>query len=252
MFSNPFRGALYLFKGTKLLFTPGIKRYVIIPLLINIILFAGLVFLGVSQFETLLQWLMPELPGWLQWMVWILWLIFSLATLIIVFYTFTVIANIISAPFNGALAEAVERHLTGQKIEQSGQLNKVFNDIGQALKQELIKLKYMAVRALPLLLLFFIPGVNIAAPFIWMIFCAWVLALEYVDYPMANHGIKFPEVKARASEKRILNLGFGGMTMLATLIPIVNFIVIPSAVAGATLLWVNEYIPDQKSTNNLN
>ncbi len=247
MLSNPFRGAFYLFKGATLLFTPGIKRYVVIPLLINALLFGGLVFFGINQFETLLQWLMPELPEWLQWVVWLLWLLFGLAALIIIFYTFTLLANIISAPFNAALAEALERHLTGRKIEQSTQLSRVFKDIGQALKQEAIKFKYMGVRALPLLILFFIPGVNIVAPIIWMTFCAWLLALEYMDYPMSNHGIKFMIVRERVAEKRLLNLGFGGITMLATLIPIINFIVIPSAVAGATLLWVNEYADANES-----
>ena len=241
MVSNPFRGALFLFRGAKLLFAPGVKRFVIVPLLINITLFAGLVFLGVNQFETLLDWLMPELPDWLQWLVWLFWVIFGLAALVIVFYTFTIVANIISAPFNGALAEAVERHLTGKEIDSTTSMTSILAEIGASLKQEMIKLRYMALRAIPLLILFVIPGVNIAAPFLWLAFCSWLLALEYIDYPMGNHSIRFPAVRERVAEKRIMNLGFGGATMAATMIPVVNFFVIPSAVAGATLLWVEEY-----------
>jgi CysZ protein len=35
-------------------------------------------------------------------------------------------------------------------------------------------------------------------------------------------------------------MGFGGATLVGTMIPIVNFIVMPAAVAGATALWVGE------------
>ena len=241
MVSNPFSGVFYLFRGAKLLAAPGVKRFVIVPLIINIVLFAGLIFLGVNQFETLINWLMPELPEWLQWLAWLMWAVFVLAVLIIVFYTFTIIANIISSPFNSALAEAVEIHITGRKLDTPPSVGSAMKNIGSAFKQEMIKLRYMALRAIPLLILFLIPGVNIAAPFIWAIFCAWLLALEYADYPMGNHDVPFTGVRERLKKKRVMSLGFGGATTVATLIPFVNFFVIPAAVAGATLMWVEQH-----------
>lgn len=250
MVSNPFRGAAFLFRGAKLLFVPGIKRFIAIPLLINFLLFGGLVFFGINQFEHLLQWLMPELPEWLQWLVWPLWVVFGLATLVIVFYTFTIIANIISAPFNGALAEAVELHLRGQVIDKPVIAGSFLHQVGESFSQEFTKLKYMGKFALPLLLLFFIPVVNIAAPFIWLAFSAWLLALEYADYPMANHDIPFSGVKQRLHSKRVMTLGFGGATMAATMVPIVNFFVIPAAVAGATLMWLEEHATSSTQPND--
>ncbi|PZW45756.1 hypothetical protein F477_04392, partial [Pseudomonas sp. URIL14HWK12:I3] len=41
-------------------------------------------------------------------------------------------------------------------------------------------------------------------------------------------------------EKRWQSLGFGGVTYLALLIPGVNVVMMPAAVAGATLFWVRE------------
>jgi CysZ protein len=38
----------------------------------------------------------------------------------------------------------------------------------------------------------------------------------------------------------LLAWGFGGLVMLCTMIPVVNFFVMPAAVAGATLIWVRE------------
>jgi CysZ protein len=41
-------------------------------------------------------------------------------------------------------------------------------------------------------------------------------------------------------QKRWQSLGFGGVTYLALLIPGVNVLMMPAAVAGATLFWVRE------------
>jgi CysZ protein len=67
-----------------------------------------------------------------------------------------------------------------------------------------------------------------------------MLALQYIDYPMANHGFKFSAIRSRLRGRRLLGLGFGAATAGMTLVPVLNFIVMPSAVAGATALWVRE------------
>jgi CysZ protein len=90
---------------------------------------------------------------------------------------------------------------------------------------------------------FIIPVVQVAAPFIWVVFGAWMLALEYLEYPMNNHGRLFPEVRQALRQRRGLALGFGAAVLLLTLIPVVNFIAMPVAVAGATKLWVERLRP---------
>ena len=97
-----------------------------------------------------------------------------------------------------------------------------------------------AVRSLPPLVLFLIPGINVVAPIVWMAVGAWMLAVTYVDYPMANHGNDFDELRARLRERRLLSLGFGGAVMAALAVPVLNFLVIPCAVAGATAMWVEQ------------
>jgi len=243
MLSNPFAGIGYFLSGLRLITQRGIRRFVLIPLLINVLLFGGLIVLGANQFDALLTWLIPTLPDWLQWLDWLLWIFFALATLLIAFYTFTLVANLISAPFNGYLASAVERHLTGREpvAAPASGLRGMLAEIGTTLRQEAGKLFYLATRSLPVLILFFIPGINIAAPLIWLLLSAWMLALEYLDFPMGNHGIRFAATRERLGQKRMLSLGFGGAAMVGTLIPLFNLIVIPVAVAGATAMWVKEF-----------
>jgi CysZ protein len=238
---NPFSGIGYFFQGLGLIVQPGLRRYVAIPLLINIALFAGLIWFGSSQFEGFLQWLIPELPEWLQWLEWLLWAVFAVSALLILFYVFSLVANVIASPFNGLLAEAVERHLTGEAQEADGGWKKMLRELVPTIIDELRKLLYLVAWSIPFLLLFLIPLINLAAPFIWLIFSAWMLAVEYADYPMGNHGLRSDEQKRRLGEKRLMSLGFGGVVSVATMIPVVNFLVMPAAVAGATAMWVERW-----------
>jgi len=40
--------------------------------------------------------------------------------------------------------------------------------------------------------------------------------------------------------RRLLSIGFGAAAASLTMIPVVNFIAMPAAVAGATAMWVRE------------
>jgi len=243
MITNPVSGAWYLIRGFSLLNKPGIRAYVIIPLLINISFFSAVIAVGMRYFDTFLDQLMPVLPDWLTWLSGIFWILFLIAALLIAFYTFSLIANIFSAPFNGLLAEAVEEYLTGRKPELAGGWKKAFTDLVPSMLAEFKKTLYFAAWALLFALFFIIPVVQIIAPFIWMLYTAWALALEYLDYPMANHGYKFPDNKNKMSKRLLQSLGFGLSTSVATLIPIANFLVMPASVAGATALWVEKFQP---------
>lgn len=241
--SNPFAGVGYFFQGLGLIFRPGLRRYVAIPLAINISLFGGLIWLGADQFERFLNWLMPDLPQWLQWSEWLLWVLFAVAALLILFFTFSLLANIIAAPFNGLLAEAVEIHLSGKALPNGGGWQKMLRELVPTLIDELRKLIYLLLWSLPFLLLFLIPVINLIAPFTWLAFTAWMLVVEYADYPMGNHGLRSDEQKQRLGEKRLLALGFGSTVSVATMIPLFNFLVMPAAVAGATAMWVARFKP---------
>lgn len=237
MISNPFAGAGYLFRGLGLINKPGVKRHVIIPLIINIIIFAGLIWLLASQFEVMVDWLMPTLPDWLSWLEGILWFIFVVTTGIAVFFSFSILANLVGSPFNSFLSAAVEKHLTGRSpISEVSFMEETV----KALSGEVKKLLLFAAIAIGLLIVSLIPVINLAAPVLWIVFSAWMLSIEYLDYPLGNQGKSFPEVRRTIQQKRFLTLGFGAMVMLATLIPILNFLVMPVAVAGATALRVEQ------------
>jgi len=232
-----FAGAGYLFRGFTLINKKGIRHYVLIPLAINISVFSSIIWFGATQFNQFMDFL---LPTWLDWLEWLLWPLFAVAILVIVFYAFILFCNLISAPFNGLLSEAVEVFLTGTPGPSEGGVKAMIMNVWPAFASEGKKIIYFLPRAILLLLLFIIPGINILAPVVWLIFSAWMLALEYADYPMGNHGLLFKEQRSKLREKRWMVLGFGGAALVLLMIPFVNFIAMPTAVAGATVMWVEE------------
>ena len=108
--SNSFtQGAGYVLTGLRWLPKAGLRGFVAMPLLINSVLFGGGIWLGASQLERLDRAVQGWLPEWLAWLHWLLWLLFVLTVLVVVFYTFSLVANLLAAPFNGLLAERVEK-----------------------------------------------------------------------------------------------------------------------------------------------
>jgi CysZ protein len=242
-------GMHYVFEGLRLIRQPGLRRYVAVPLLVSVVFFSAAIMGLVYWLEALIEWLLGYLPDWLSWLQFLLWPVFFLLCVLLIFYSFSIITNLIAAPFNGMLAEAVEKHLTGQPIETGG-WKALARDIVPSLVSELRKLLYFLLRALPLGLLFLIPGVNLAAPFLWALFSAWMLAIEYIDYPMANHLLHFSTQRRLLRSRRFLAYGFGGGSLLLTMIPLLNFLAMPVSVAGATAMWVGELQEASRAEKN--
>jgi CysZ protein len=231
-------GPRYLLDGFKLLGKPGLRRFVLIPLLVNVLLFAGMIGLAYGWVDDSSRYLVAKLPDWLQWLTYLLIPVFVLTSLVVIFYTFSIVANLIAAPFNGMLAEAVECHLTGKPLQ--GDWRQLLRDVLPSILSELRKLLYFLLRAVPLLVLLLVPLVNVIVSVLWVLFSAWMMTVQYIDYPMANHQLFFKDQRARLRKRPLLAWGFGGLVMLCTMIPVVNFFVMPAAVAGATLIWVRE------------
>lgn len=236
---TPFDGFLLPFRGLGLLTRPGIRPFVLIPLLLNVVVFALLAWLAVSYFDQFMAQYLPE-DAWWSFVRPLMWLIFAAAYALAMFYGFTILANLIASPFNGILAARIEQQLTGTL--PAGSDTSLVASIGPAISGELGKLLYFLKWAIPLLLLFlvaaFIPGLNLLVSALWIGFGFWFLALEYADYPMGNHDIAPRDQRQRLARRRIKSLGFGaGVTLLMLFL---GFIAMPAAVAGATRFWVED------------
>lgn len=234
------QGILYFLNGFSLIRQRGLRRFAVGPLLVNIIFFAGVFFLLGHWIGLLQLWLETFLPGWLDWLTWLIWPFALLTMLFIVFYSFVLCANLIAAPFNGLLSERIQQRLTHQTLPSTPIMDLIIKETPRAIRRQLAMLGYFIPRALLLLILFFVPVIQFFAPFLWFIFGAWVMAMQYIDYPMDNNRITLPGMRQQMAQRRWLYLGFGVAVTGFILIPIINCFVMPAAVAAATQLWVEE------------
>ena len=269
-------GIGYFGQGVDLITTKGLKRFVFIPLMINLVLFSvafyfllGEIQAGVDyligfiplminlvlfsaafyfllgEIQAGVDYLIGFIPDWLGWLktsiTFLLWPLAVISILLSFALMFGTLANWIAAPFNGLLAEKVERHLTGQSLGDDGVMA-IIKDIPRTLGREITKLVYYLPRAIGFLLLFFF--LPVIGQILWFLFGAWMMAIQYCDYPFDNHKVPFGEMRQRLGDRKGLSYSFGIAVNVMAMIPIVNFLVMPVAICGATAMWVNEYRSD--------
>ena len=242
LFSSPQNqvstGFHYFIKGWSLLAQKKFLPFVIIPLIINILLIIGLSWLFLSSMN---HWFELLLPSWLDWLSFILIPLIFVLLLVGFYFAFTTLANFIAAPFNALLSEKVELQLTNQPLGDTS-LFGMLKDIPRMLKREWQKMMYSVPRLVALFFLGFVPVLGqTAVPVLAFIFGAWMIAIQYCDYPFDNHKISFPRMRNALSQNNWMNYTFGTLVSLFTMIPFVNFVVMPVAVCGATAMWVEEY-----------
>lgn len=230
---NAVRAFFSPFSGLGYLFSPGLRRYVLVPLIINVLIFSLCAWAAVVYLDEYLLQMLP-VDGWLSYLSWILWPLFVLLYVALTFFGFTLVANLIGAPFNSQLAARAERLFTGRlPPESSGSLLK---EAIPAILTELAKLLHFIVLAVPLLILMLIPGLNAIAAVLWMLLGFWFLSLAYFDYPLGNHGLRLAEQRELLRNNPLSSWAFGAGVSVLMLTPILNFAAMPAAVVGATRL----------------
>jgi|TARA_B110000977_G_scaffold22645_1_gene27295 CysZ protein len=224
----------HLLLGLRLLRHPQLRRFVLIPLVINSLLLGTTLWWAMTS---LFSYLENLLPSWLAWAQWLILPIVFIGFSLFIFQIFGLVANLIAAPFNNLLSERAERLLRPQGIvlatSQQAVLKRAFSDV----LKEFEKLRYFLLRAAPLIILFFIPGLNLVASLLWFVFSAWMLSLEYLDYPLSNHDRSFQQSRLWVKQHRGVCWRFGFSASVLSLIPILNFLLMPAAVVAATAIY---------------
>lgn len=228
--NNPFYTARCLGQGLRLLTRPELRHFVWMPLLINFVLFALGLWAVRHYFDAVIAYFLPD---WLSWLGGFIWPLVAGSFVMLTLFSFTLLANIIGAPFYGILAEKVAL-LLGLPATPEVQ-EPWLHAVWRSLQAEAARLRYYLMRALPILLLFLIPGVNVVASVVWLAFNGWFLALEYTSYPLERYGCGFAEQRRLLGKARIMVSGFGVLVALGLAVPLLNVLMPPAAVAGAVV-----------------
>ena len=229
-------GAQFFFKGLKLASSQGIRRYLIVPIFINLILLSSVFFIIAVYLNQYFSNFIAHYPAWvISFLGWLFWLLFWIASLLISSLIFTLLTNLIAAPFYGLLAEEVAKryssvisfpHLSWWQL------------LPTTLLREGKKLIYFLPWLLFSLLLLLIPFTAAFAPFTWYLILSWIFAVQYIDYEADNQRVPLHQLISYLKTYPMTTLGFGAMVTLCMMIPGANLFVPPAAVAGGTLFWL--------------
>lgn len=89
MYQAVTRGPDYLREGLRTIRQPGLRRFVVIPLFLNLAVFIAGITWAVRRFRAWMEELVPQLPAWLGFLEWLLWPLFAVVLLMVLFFSFT-------------------------------------------------------------------------------------------------------------------------------------------------------------------
>lgn len=232
-FFYPFHGARYLWRHPRLL------RYVAIPFAINTLVFCASLYGGLHLFEHVAASFIPRGDAWYWAMLtYLFWTLAVALTAVLVFFSFTVVGNLIAAPFNDLLSERTEELLTGRRQDLPFSWRSFWQDCRRSCGVQLRKLSLFVLGMVLLLGLNLLPGVGTllysVLSVLWTIF---FLVVEYLGYVLARKRLTFGEQRRYALSRLWLMGGFGTGVLAVLAIPLLQLLCIPVAVVGATLLY---------------
>ncbi len=228
-------GPGFFVQGLRTIFDSTLRWFVLWPILINSVVFIGLAYWAISWFYEWQSAIVAGLPSWLSFLEYLLIPLFAIGVALMFFFMFTVVGNFIAAPFNAILSEKIQLR---EGVELPGmQLKDWFAILPKSMAREFRKLCYYLPRAIVLLALSFIPVINLAIPVLWFLFNGWMMALQYCDYAADNRQVPFKTMVACLKAHNPQSWTMGATISLVMSIPFVNLVIMPAAVAGATLFW---------------
>jgi CysZ protein len=219
------------------------RRFIVIPVLINIILAVVIFRYGLSGWivQLLVDLLDARLDAGWQWLVSLANVIFNVVAFIMVSVVAVRVGTIIGSPFYGVVAERIDdKYLAGESVPHVTVLQSIRN----AVWYEGRKLVVVAVISLVGFILEFIPaiGVFIGSAFV-VVSLTIVTLLDYTDVPMSRRGILFRQRFTLFRRYLPEMLGFALIMVPLSTVPIVNFVAVPLGITAGALLFVKYMKP---------
>ena len=164
--------------------------------------------------------------GWLYWAyIHLVKVLLYIVILVVMFYTFIVLANILASPVYDYLVSRYQR--TYYPDAHAARAISPVKGILFVMKEEVKKAALMLV--IPLLLLL----IPVIGPLLGFVVAALFIAWDYVDFSLSrDYPLLKDRIKALWRHKAFF-LGFG----CPLLIPLLGLVILPFAILGATRLY---------------
>lgn len=216
--------------------TPRVWGYALVPVGMLLVLACGLLGLGVWGSHHVSSSLVGPEPGvWGQIGYWGL----MTAFVMVGFLAAVLLALTLAQPLSGfaleAIAHAQEFALTGTATPKASFLAALLSTTISVVVALLVGGSLLAI--LFLVSFFFPPAAVVTVP-LKVLVCGWMLAWDFIDYPLAMRGVGLEGRFAWVSRNFGAFTVFGVLWALLVVVPGVVLIILPMGVAGATRLVV--------------
>lgn len=238
VFSEFFGGVSFLFRGLKVWGTaPKLMVLGMIPaVVVGALFLAGLIVLGVNL-ERLAELVTPFASPWDEPYRTGIRIVAGLALLavaiLVVVYAFTTVTLLVGQPFYEQIWKHVERRFGELPQSETGWWRTFWVTLGAGIR---ILIPTILI-AFALFVIGFVPVVGqILVPVLGAFFGGWFLTLELTGLAFEGRGMTLKDRRIALRSRRARTLGFGVASYVSFLIPLGAVIMMPAAVAGATLL----------------
>lgn len=232
-------GMGYLARGVRLWQTsPRLMALGAIPALVVGLAFATATVLLALQLATLTTWLTPFADGWTEPWRGATRVLAGSAIIIgvslLAISTFVAVTLTVGDPFYERISRQVEKRMGGAPPETG---ESAWRAAGRGIRSGLRLLLFSATIGVGLFALGLVPVLGqIAVPVLAALLGGWLIALELTGFTFDARGLALSDRRRMLGVRRAETLGFGVATYLMFLVPFAAVIVMPAAVAGATLM----------------
>ena len=240
------KGAMYPFSALFFMRKNQLWVWAVVPMIINVIIFVGVIILGIqivgpwvqnlevyfSQLNLANSWLM-SLMAFLGWLIWI-----GMAILIILMsgVIILLLGQAVAAPFLDILSEKVESIVLGAEPPPFSPI-RTLRSLWVALVDLVSGLTLLVVVNVPIFLLGLTGLGSLPAAMLSYCFTSLLFAHEFLGLALARMNVSYFQRWHAVMATPWLNLGFGSTAFLFLLVPGLNIVLLPLLAVSGTLLY---------------
>ncbi len=239
-FLAPFR-AIRLVRERK-----GLKRYFIVPFVLNIALLSALTWFSWTWVYPALASLIPQGDAWylalLRWLA-TPFLVAAFTVFLVLFYS--IAGSVITAPFNDPLSARVEELLRGRGNEGPLSLRLVLADVYRIAANTVRLLAILIVFNALILLFNLLPAVGALVYSVLSFSSAlFFFGFSFFDFPLERRRYVFGKKLRVLWRYRYMTMGVGLAFWALSLVPLLGFMALNLGTIGATVLFLDHIEPN--------